>query len=243
VKNPAAAAKKLSGLLKKIGSHTAPPNIPHPDDPIAVLVMSFLMWESSTEKAIAAYARIFEHVVDFNDLRVCLPHETLEFIGPRYPRALDRCQRMRAVLKNIYIREHAVTLKSLNESGKRDVKKYIESLEGIVPYVSARSMLLSFDTHAVPVDDQLRTQLIDAEVSDAAVEIPELSSWLASQVKSGDGPAVHYALQSWIDGMGGAAGAASSPVAEKKSASARGSGSKKSESKRAGRGTAKSATG
>ena len=198
MKNASVCAKKLSALLKKVGPAT-PPAFPSPGDPIAVLVMSMLMWESTTEKAQAAYARLMEHLVDFNDLRVCMPHETLELIGPRYPRALDRCQRLRAVLRNIYLREHAVSLERLSGSGKRDAKKYIESLEGIVPYAASRVLLLSFETHAIPVDDQLRIQLIEAEASDSSMEIPDLSTWLASQIKAEDGAAAHLSLQSWID--------------------------------------------
>lgn len=198
VKNASLCAKKLNALLKKVGD-VKPPEFPSPADPVAVLVMSMLMWESTTEKALAAYARLLEQVVDFNDLRVCMPHETMDIIGPRYPRALDRCQRLRAILRNIYLREHAVNLDSLCDTGKRDAKKYIESLEGIVPYAAARVLLLSFQTHAIPVDDQLRTQLIEAEVSDSSLEVPELSSWLAAQIRAEDGESAHFALQSWID--------------------------------------------
>src|SRR5438552_5300201 len=119
------------------------------------MVFSFLLWESTTDKAMAGYARLFEHLVDFNDLRVSLPHETAEILGPRYPRVLDRCQRLRAALRTIYIREHAVHLNILKDTGKRDARKYIESLEGIVPFVASRVLVLSFETHAIPVDDQL----------------------------------------------------------------------------------------
>jgi len=198
VKNAPVAIKKFSGLLKKLGD-VKPMEFPSADDPIAVLVMSFLLWESTTEKSLAAYARIMEQVVDFNDLRVCMPHETVEYIGPRYPQALDRAQRLRAVLRNVYLREHAVNLTKLQGSGKREARKYIESLEGIVPFVSSRLALLSFETHVIPVDDQLRTLLIEAEVSDNSVENAELGSWLAAHVKAGDGPATHAALQHWVD--------------------------------------------
>ncbi len=198
MKNASVCSKKLSALLKKIG--TVPvPEFPTADDPIAVLVMSMLLWESTTEKAMVAYQRLMEQMVDFNDLRVCMPHETLELIGPRYPRALDRCQRLRAVLRNIYLREHAVSLERVATTGKREIKKYIESLEGIVPYAAARVQLLSFDTHAIPVDDQLRIQLIEAEASDVSMENPDLSNWLVSQIMAEEGIEAHYRLQSWVD--------------------------------------------
>lgn len=201
MKNASLSTKKLNALLKKIGK-VNPPEMPGADDPVAVLVMSMLMWESSTDKAMNAYARLMEQVVDFNDLRVCMPQETVEIIGSRYPRALDRCQRMRAVLRDIYLREHAVSLDRIagaGGGGKREAKKYIESLEGIVPYAAARTLLLAFDTHAIPVDDQLRTNLIEAEVSDSSMEIPELSNWLASHIKAEDGVDAHQRLQAWID--------------------------------------------
>ena len=213
MKNAAVGAKKLSALLRKIG-HVVPPAMASTrgdddesastaeasrHDPIATLVMSFLLWESSADKAQAAYDRILESVVDFNDLRVSMPHETVEMIGPRYPLALNRAQRLRASLRNIYLREHAVSLDKPAAAGKRDLKKYIDSLEGMVPYVANRVLLLCFDTHGVPVDEQLRTALIEAEVADASVEVPELASWLASQIRAGDAIGAHAALQSWMD--------------------------------------------
>lgn len=198
MKNAPVATKKFAALLKRIGSVT-PPAFPTPEDPIAVLVMSFLLWESTTEKALAAYDRVMGNVVDFNDLRVCMPHETVEYVGVRYPRALDRAQRLRAVLRNIYLREHAVTLAKLSGAGKREARKYIESLEGMIPYVAARTAAICFDTHLIPVDDQLRTLLIADDISDNSVENAELGGWLAAQVKAGEAAATHYALQSWVD--------------------------------------------
>ena len=35
--------------------------------------MSFLMWESTTSKAQSAFERVLDSVVDFNELRVCMP--------------------------------------------------------------------------------------------------------------------------------------------------------------------------
>ena len=65
-----------------------------------------------------------------------------EIIGPRYPLALNRAQRLRA--------HHAPHLSARarhdadkqSSGGKRDVRKYLESLEGIVPYVTNRVLLL-----------------------------------------------------------------------------------------------------
>ncbi len=218
MKNAAVAAKKFTALLKKIGKADEPPlaippgmhasesadGTPGRHDPVATLVMSFLMWESTTDRAMTAYQRILDGVVDFNELRVCMPHETVEIIGQRYPLALNRAQRLRAAMRNIYLREHAMSLEKQAAGGKRDLRKYIESLEGMVPYVANRTLLLCFETHVLPVDEQLRTALIEAEVADASVEVPELATWLAVHVKAPEIAGVHAALPAWLDARVGA---------------------------------------
>ena len=199
MKSSDAHVKNLATLLKKIGE-VEPPEFPDADDPIAVLILSTLMWESTTEKAIAAYARLRAAVVDDNDLRVTMPHEIAEIIGTRYPKSAERSERLRATLRDVYLREHAINLDSLAGKGKRDVKKYVESLNGISPYVSARVQLLCFDVHGVPVDEQLRSRLADYGAVEPDADEVEVAGWLARHVRASDGLKTHYALQAWSDG-------------------------------------------
>lgn len=201
MKDAAKSTKQFTTLMKRLGP-VEPPEFSDADDPIAVLVLSFLMWESTTDKALTAYAALQRHIVDFNDLRVCMPHEMAELIGARYPRALDRCQRLRATLRDIYSREHVVSLDGIQKLGKREVRRYLESLEGMVPYVASRVVLLSFQGHAMPVDDQLRTQLIEADIADEGVEAPELATWLERHIMASEGIPAHHTLQAWIDAGG-----------------------------------------
>jgi endonuclease III len=198
VKDSAEAGRNLRKLLRNLG-RVAPPELPSVDDPIEVLVLSFLMWESTTGRALAAYRDLRESVVDFNDLRVCMPGETVEMIGVRYPLALERAQRLRAVLRDIYLREHAVTLRGLQELGRRDARKYIESLEGMVQYAGARLLLLCCDVHVIPVDEQLREQLLKSGILKEQVELSDLAGWMSRQVRTGTGLQAHYALQAWVD--------------------------------------------
>jgi hypothetical protein len=118
---------------------------------------------------------------------------------------VNRAQRLRAAMRNIYLREHAISLDKQASGGKRDLRKYIETLEGMVPYVANRTLMLCFETHLLPVDEQLRTALIEAEVADASVEVPELATWLAMHVKASEIVGVHAALQKWMDGKAAAA--------------------------------------
>jgi len=69
VKNPRQSARNLTSLLRKLGKPREP--LPLEDgDPITVLVLSFLMWDSTTVRANAAHKRLMDRVVDYNDLRV-----------------------------------------------------------------------------------------------------------------------------------------------------------------------------
>ena len=97
MKNATECAKKLIALRQRL-PEVEPPDLPDQDDPVAVLVLSFLMWESSTAGALAAYQRLREQIVDFNDLRVCMPHEAADYIGQNRGPGLERCQRLRATI-------------------------------------------------------------------------------------------------------------------------------------------------
>jgi len=196
VKQAVEYERNLARILKK-SARSRSRELPDADNPVAVLVLSCLLWECTPTKALAGYKRLREQVVDFNDLRVCLPHETMARLGERYPLALERAHRLRASLNDLYAREHAVSLDRLAHMGKKEVKRYLDSLEGMVPYVSARVALLSFDVHGVPVDESLRGALIAAGAADPTHDVMELGHWLTRHVRAGEGAAAHAKLQEW----------------------------------------------
>ncbi len=196
MKKAADAGRNFSALMKKIGKPASPSK---KEDPIDVLVLSLLMWESTAAKAKTAYERIQQRIVDFNDLRVSMPQEITGFIGSRYPRAEERSQRLRAVLRNIYHREHAVSLERLGTMGKREIKKYLHSLDGIVPFAADRVMLLCFGTHCIPVDENLQSALLKTGACEESLDLSELSSWLSRQVKASEAAATYFSLQAWVD--------------------------------------------
>ena len=107
---------------------------------------------------------------------------------------------------------HAVSLDRLREMGRREVKSYLRSLDGIAPYVADRVTLLCFDAHCIPVDARLHRSLVKAGVGDETVEIPDMASWLARQVKAADALATHRALQVWSDRVGSSAARAASAL-------------------------------
>lgn len=197
MKNATECGKKLTSLLKKLPA-VSTDELPQ-RDPVVTLVHALLMWETTEEKADVAIDKLLQASLDYNDLRVSLAHEIVDMIGSRYPRAMDRAHRLRAMLRDVYHREHDVDLASLADMGKRDVRKYLETLEGITPFIAARVMLLCYDVHAIPVDEQLRKCLVDAGAADEDADAGEVSNWLCRQIKAGDGVEMHRRLQAWAE--------------------------------------------
>lgn len=198
MKNAANYARKLHTLLKKItpsGGFEPLPAI----DPTTRLVIGFLQWNATTRQAHAALQRLSGDVVDNNDLRVTHPAEIAGILGPRYPQATERAARLRDALQAVYQREHATSLEGLAGKAKKDVRAYLDSLPGIVPYVSAYVMLTGFGGHAVPLDGRLLELLRGQEVVEPSASLEEAAGFLERHIKAEDALAAHLALQAWAD--------------------------------------------
>ena len=203
MKSGVANAAKLTSLLKKLGSHEPVPSAGEGetgyDDPIAVIVFSFLLWEATTSQAQDAMRKVVDSIVDFNELRVSLPPEVIAVIGSRYPNSMERAQRMKSVLHAIYLAHHAVSLDPLQAGGKREVRAFIEGLDGIPPYVSSRVLHRCFEVHTIPVDDRLVDLFVEHGVLSEIASPDEVGKWLSRQVKSSDGIRVEAALRAFVD--------------------------------------------
>jgi hypothetical protein len=206
-------ATKLAPILKRYGppdvkvdakadgKPTAKAQSAFDTDPIATLVHSFLLWESNTTAAAQALARLREECVDFNELRVCLPEEIVGMLGSRYPFADERANRLRRSLNDIYRREHRVSFDHAMSMGKREQKTYVENLDGMVPFVAARLLLLHFGQAAIPVDEQLAELFRENKIIAKEVATVDLAHALAKQHHSlEDAARVHAALVGYADG-------------------------------------------
>ncbi len=172
---------------------------PEPHDPITQLVMGFLEWNATRRQAEEAYKQLMAVMVDTNDLRVSHSHELAAIIGADYPQVEQRTTRMREALQDIYLREHAVTLDSLADRPKKEVRAYLESLGGIPQYVAAQVTLLCFGGHAIPVDDKMAALLVEAGAVPAGGSVHDIASFLERQVKAGEAVALHHMMRAWAD--------------------------------------------
>ncbi|MCA9288114.1 MAG: hypothetical protein KDA05_06000 [Phycisphaerales bacterium] len=213
-------AARLKSLLDKArakskGEPHAPPAVFAGEDGVVVeLVRSMLWWESGRASADAAMASLGEQVVDLNELRVFLADELAAMLGPDDPRAQERAERLRACLNDVFAREHDVRLAHLAEEGKRDIRAYFESLDGMHPFVAARLVLLCFGGHAFPIDARLRDCLAKHKVVPPETPPGDAGSWMERQFRAGEAAEAYLLLEACAE------------QAAKRSASRRGGSSK-----------------
>ncbi len=167
-------------------------------------VWSYLLWEASLADAERAFKKVTGAVVDFNELRVCLADEIVGIIGPRYPRAAERAALLKKGLHSVFLREHAVSLDHLKDANKRAARQYLESLEGVPPFVSGRVLVLGLGAHAAPLDERLLSCLAGEDVFEGdEVDLPRASSLLERHIKAEDGLSTHLLLLRWAEDAAG----------------------------------------
>lgn len=199
---PTLALPKLAALAKK---HTPSQPAAAPADPVHTIVQSFLLWEASTAHANAALERIARQCVDFNELRVCQPEEIVSILPNRYPYLEERADRLRRSLNDLYRREHKLSLAHLASMGKREQRAYVEHLDGMLPFVSSRILLLHFGHSLVPCDDQLVDLLVAAKIMTAPVPAADAGAALVKSTGSvEEALRLHHALvaaadRAWAD--------------------------------------------
>ena len=183
----------------KPGTDAPTPAFPGEDPVVVELVRSFLLWEVGGGAADRAIAAIRRHAVDLNELRVFLPDEIASMLGEGDPRSQERAERLRACLNDIYMREHDVRLTHLLEEGKRDTRHYVETLDGMHPFVAARLVLLCLGGHAFPVDSRLRDALAKARAIPPEQTPQEAASWVERQVRAGEALPAYLALEALVE--------------------------------------------
>jgi hypothetical protein len=205
VLSPVDPSKKLHGLVKKLRdqypepSDAAAESRPEGIDPLVwQLVFSFMVWEASAAKAAAAAKKLHCGVIDHNEMRVCLADELVHMIGDRYPRAVERVQRLRSVLNDIYRREHIVCLQHLPAMPKRDARAYLDALEGMHPFVSARMTLLCFGGHAFPLDERLHAVLLEEQAA-PEMDVDSAAGWLERTLHAGELSEPYLLLEMWMN--------------------------------------------
>ena len=165
---------------------------------VGEVLYSSLLWNATTRQANTAYKKMIKSSVDLNELRVNVVSETMDLIGVNYPLSFERAKRLRTVLNAIYLREHSMEIASLEGAGKREIREYYETLDGITPFVCNRVIALQYGVAAIPVDDRTLAALVANSLIYEGADIEETTAWLGRQVKADEVCNVHAQLHAWV---------------------------------------------
>lgn len=194
MKNAIEFAKKFKTFRRKLPTIET---VANDQGVIGELIYSHLLWNATSDQATTAYKKLIDATVDLNDLRINHVIETVELIGVHYPQAQERSKRLRSVLNAIYIREYCVAVPSLTGAGKREIREYFETLNGMTLFVCNRVISLCYEVAAVPVDERTLAALISNGLIHESMDMSETASWLARQVKATEVIDMHAGLHDW----------------------------------------------
>jgi len=198
-------ARKLPAVLKRLIAESSPrslselPGFAGTSPVQREFVYSFLLWDANSVLALPASERLVAGFVDLNHLRVAMPEELTLLLGERYPKAQERASRLRAALYDLYRRENTLGMQRFGALGKREMRHYLESIEGIHPLVVGRLIQNQFGGHALPIDDRLRHFLATEGALDGSLTLLQAQHWLEHHVAAADGATVAQAFAHWMD--------------------------------------------
>lgn len=181
-------------------------SVPESTDPVEQLILAVLSQQASRVRAQRALKQIQNDMVDYNELRVSSPAEVSESISRNIPRSVQCAKVMLRLLNEIYHREFTVSLESLRGRGIREVKQYLDSLEGITPYVTASVILWSLGGHAIPVNDLVHAWLVQQDLVHPDATPAEVQSFLERHVSAADARSFCLDLETQARGAGGSNG-------------------------------------
>jgi len=189
---------RFNSLIKK-WTPKARTEEPNSGDLVALFLHSSLLYDATLEQADAALTRIRSRNVDFNEFRVNLVEEMVQTIGPKFPEGFSRMRRVRSTLADVFRRHHKVSLEQLVGKPKRDVRTYLEHLDGMPTYVSSRMMLIGFGVALVPIDQTTIDLMRHTEVLVDDATPVEFAAALERRFSQERALQIHYALTAAVD--------------------------------------------
>lgn len=184
MKNGAVHAKAIRQMFNQLKRGGTKPSWPESDDVLEQLMLTILSEGNSPARAKAALNRMIAQTIDLNDLRVSTPNELAQIAGKDLTNALQRTTALVRVLNAIYEKENRVALEHTKSKSKRDVKAYLESLDGMTPYAIAGTLLWGFGEHTVPVDEPMLAMFKKDGLIDEGADVAETQVFLKRHIKA-----------------------------------------------------------
>ena len=170
--------KALFGSLRsKLGKLSPPPA----GDPVTQLILGVLTRDATEPKAREALDRIRGMVVDYNELRVIPPIELAEMVGD-YPHARLKCEDISRALNRVFAMNHTISLDHLADLPDKEVRAYLEQIDGLEAYTRARVRLLGLQQHAIPLDEAMWAYARRERIVDQRCPLTEAQAFLERRV-------------------------------------------------------------
>jgi endonuclease III len=159
---------------------------PRETDIVEEMVLAILEEETDRASARAALASVMEWMVDFNELRVTPPRELVRVMSRPVPEAKEKAQRITQVLNHIFDKNNSLRMNSLRDRPIREVRQFLNTLEGMTPFATACVIRRCLGGHAIPLDEVLRTFLIDRGLAPPDADPAELQGFLERHILAAD---------------------------------------------------------
>lgn len=202
MKNATKYADELRSLHKRLTrEYPLEPKKP-PLDPLLALVRGAMSFDVPDAKADDAMRLIDREFVDLNELRVATELEVQELLGTRYPAIERRVTMITQALNSIFEKEHTLSLDRLKTISRRDARQFLRDLPVMHCFVEAYVMLVAFDGHAMPVDEEMLAYLKEGEIVDESASLDDVQRFVEHQLKAEECHDLYFALRKAVSDEG-----------------------------------------
>jgi len=171
-------------------------------DPLHEFMYSCLRYDSVERNADLSLQRWLDMALDENENRTFQEEHSAATIGKTYPGVEERALRIKRSLQEVFMREPKLSLESAMGLPKREGRKYLETLEGMHPFVSARVTLLVLGGHSFPVDQRMLDLLIEEGVFEEDTALAEAIASMERMIRASDAVSAYLLLQAWAESGG-----------------------------------------
>lgn len=174
-------ARRVRQLVRSLRTKLGKIGRPAAGDAITQMILGIFSRDVPESKAREALDRLRAVVVDYNELRVVPPIEMAEMVGS-LPDARLKCEDLSRALNKVFAFEHEVLLERLRELSRKEVREYLEEIDGLDAYTRARVRLLGLHQHAVPLDEAMWAYARKEKIVDQRCPLEEAQAFLERRV-------------------------------------------------------------
>ena len=157
------------------------------DDPLDALIFGLISEHTTEKHARKVYKNLLAHFVDYNDLRVCRVEEVQEILEDFTPVGEQVSENLTRLLTALFDKYDTLSLKGIDEQGKRQAKKDLEELGGASRFAVNYCFLAAFGGHAVPLNEAMLNYLHSEELVDPQATPEEIEGFLERHISASAG--------------------------------------------------------